>query len=135
MEVEIVPGASGLSFRSGTYDHKRAVVMPAVDESGSPLCDDTTGLQEPALFGRAADPFCTVRVGETEEQISPPVSNLRMVEPQKGDLIVVTSGEHRGMTGRLLSIDESDGVLKLDGKTELKIIALNELAKRAEEEL
>ena len=51
----------------------------------------------------------------------------------KRDEVHILSGEHRGLTGKLIGIDGTDGIVKLnDQAAEIKILDLESCAKLAE---
>ncbi|KAJ3044652.1 transcription elongation factor spt5 [Rhizophlyctis rosea] len=106
IEVEIVPSRDGASYGSGELDHKHAVVI--------------------ATDGQTH----TVKVLDSEETVSLPLANLKLVVPDKKDPVKVVGGRDKGLTGAMLSKDDNDGVVRLDGKSEITIFALKFLGKR-----
>lgn len=54
-----------------------------------------------------------------------------MVRPKKSDKIKIMNGTLRGVTGKLIGIDGSDGIVKLDDTYEVKILDMVILAKLA----
>ena len=68
----------------------------------------------------------------TGETIRIPDSHLKAVIPEKKDRFKIISGENRGKSGNLLSIDGHEGVVKIDENDEILMMNLDSLAKIAE---
>ena len=51
--------------------------------------------------------------------------------PGKKDEIKVVSGQQAGETGKLIGIDGEDGIVKMDTNSDIKILDLESLCKRA----
>lgn len=58
-------------------------------------------------------------------------TELEKVRPKKSDKIKIMNGSLRGYTGKLIGIDGSDGIVKLDETYEVKILDMDILAKLA----
>ncbi|RZC71480.1 hypothetical protein C5167_034721 [Papaver somniferum] len=56
---------------------------------------------------------------------------LEMVVPRKSDKIKIMSGAQRGSTGKLIGIDGTDGIVKVDDTLDVKILDMVILAKLA----
>ncbi|KAI3941677.1 hypothetical protein MKX01_018267, partial [Papaver californicum] len=56
---------------------------------------------------------------------------LEMVIPRKSDKIKIMSGAQRGSTGKLIGIDGTDGIVKVDDTLDVKILDMVILAKLA----
>ena len=56
-------------------------------------------------------------------------AELTCAPPGKKDAIKILAGEQRGQTGQLLGVDHSDGIVKLDANLDIKILALEHLAR------
>lgn len=56
-------------------------------------------------------------------------AELTRAPPGKKDAIKILAGEQRGQTGQLLGVDHSDGIVKLDANLDIKILALEHLAR------
>lgn len=54
-----------------------------------------------------------------------------MVQPKKSDRIKILSSSLRGVTGKLIGIDGTDGIVKLDDTYDVKILDMGILAKLA----
>ncbi|KAK9820946.1 hypothetical protein WJX81_001276 [Elliptochloris bilobata] len=87
-----------------------------------------------------ADGLCTIAAAEAapDGQLSVPPgartivqasAELARVPPAKKDAIKILAGEQRGQTGQLLGVDHSDGIVKLDANLDIKILALEHLAR------
>eukprot|EP00898_Chlorokybus_atmophyticus_P002859 jgi/Chlat1/3574/Chrsp234S03564 len=74
---------------------------------------------------------CTVALGEKEqtEEITVSVGDLELVPPKKHDKVKVLAGDLRGHTGKLIGIDASDGIVKLDENLDIKILDISSLGK------
>ncbi|POM61956.1 Transcription elongation factor SPT5 [Phytophthora palmivora] len=60
------------------------------------------------------------------------LSNVRPVVPEKQDTVIILSGDEAGTRGSLIGTDASDGIVKVDGGSEIKIYAIASLAKIAQ---
>nr|GFD32946.1 putative transcription elongation factor SPT5 homolog 1 [Tanacetum cinerariifolium] len=56
---------------------------------------------------------------------------IKAVAPNKSDKIKIMSGAQRGATGKLIGVDGSDGIVKLDETLDVKILDMHTLAKLA----
>ncbi|KAF8377116.1 hypothetical protein HHK36_030489 [Tetracentron sinense] len=56
---------------------------------------------------------------------------MEAVVPRKSDKIKIMGGAHRGSTGKLIGIDSSDGIVKVDDTLDVKILDMAILAKLA----
>ncbi|KAF9624013.1 hypothetical protein IFM89_007711 [Coptis chinensis] len=79
-----------------------------------------------------ADGSCKVSVASTGETITVPQNEMEIVPPRKSDKIKIMSGGQRGATGKLIGIDGTDGIVKLDDTLDVKILDLVILAKLAQ---
>lgn len=79
------------------------------------------------------DGSCKVALGLSGngETITVIPSELEFIRPKKADKVKIMSGGQRGFTGKLIGIDGSDGIVKLDDTYEVKILDLVILAKLA----
>lgn len=66
-----------------------------------------------------------------EEVVTVLQGELEPVRPKKSDKIKITSGGHRGLTGKLIGIDGNDGIVKLNDTLDVKILEMSSLAKLA----
>lgn len=60
------------------------------------------------------------------------LNDVKPVEPEKQDTVIILSGDEAGKTGSLIGTDGSDGIVKVDGGSEIKIFAIASLAKIAQ---
>ncbi|CEG48543.1 transcription elongation factor spt5 [Plasmopara halstedii] len=60
------------------------------------------------------------------------LSDVRPVIPEKQDTVIILSGDEAGIRGSLIGTDASDGIVKVDGGSEIKIYAIASLAKIAQ---
>lgn len=56
-------------------------------------------------------------------------SEMEVVAPRKADKIKIMGGEYRGCTGKLIGIDGTDGIVKVDDTFDVKILDMAILAK------
>jgi len=56
-------------------------------------------------------------------------TDVEVIRPKKSEKIKVMNGALRGSTGKLIGVDGSDGIVKLDGSFDVKILDMNLLAK------
>lgn len=64
--------------------------------------------------------------------VSVSLDDVQPVVPEKQDSVIILSGEEAGQTGSLIGTDGSDGIVKVDGGSEIKIYAIASLAKLAQ---
>jgi transcription elongation factor SPT5 len=58
-------------------------------------------------------------------------NEVEVIRPKKSDRIKILNGNFRTSTGKLIGIDGSDGIVKLDDTYEVKILDMVILAKLA----
>uniref|UniRef100_H2Y421 Transcription elongation factor SPT5 n=1 Tax=Ciona savignyi TaxID=51511 RepID=H2Y421_CIOSA len=73
--------------------------------------------------------LCNVYIDEIQRTVSVPGNNLEPVIPVKNDKVKVILGEDRETTGELISIDDKDGIVRMDQDKQLKILQLRFLGK------
>ncbi|XP_010424426.1 PREDICTED: putative transcription elongation factor SPT5 homolog 1 [Camelina sativa] len=78
-----------------------------------------------------SDGTCKVSLGSSGEgdTIMALPSELEIVPPRKSDRVKIVGGQFRGSTGKLIGIDGSDGIVKIDDNLDVKILDLAILAK------
>ena len=54
---------------------------------------------------------------------------LEIVPPRKNDRVKIVGGQYRGSIGKLIGIDGSDGIVKIEDNLDVKILDLAILAK------
>lgn len=80
------------------------------------------------------DGSCRVVLGPSGngEIISALPNEMDAVVPRKGDKIKIMGGSLRGGTGKLIGVDGTEGIVKLDDTFDVKIFDLSILAKLAQ---
>lgn len=56
-------------------------------------------------------------------------NEIEVIPPRKADKIKIMGGAHRGDTGKLIGIDGTDGIVKVDDTLDVKILDMVILAK------
>mgnify|MGYP001798270078 FL=1 len=56
-------------------------------------------------------------------------NEIEVIPPRKGDKIKIMGGAQRGATGKLIGIDSSDGIVKVDESLDVKILDMGILAR------
>ncbi|XP_043717650.1 putative transcription elongation factor SPT5 homolog 1 isoform X2 [Telopea speciosissima] len=79
------------------------------------------------------DGSCKVALGSTGngEMVTALPNEMETVVPRKSDKIKIMSGTQRGATGKLIGIDGTDGIVKVDDTLDVKILDMIILAKLA----
>jgi transcription elongation factor SPT5 len=79
------------------------------------------------------DGSCRVALGSSGngEIVTVLPTELEVIRPKKSDKIKIMNGNFRGYSGKLIGIDGSDGIVKLDDTYEVKILDMVILAKLA----
>ncbi|XP_038052973.1 transcription elongation factor SPT5-like [Patiria miniata] len=74
--------------------------------------------------------MCSVYLPDEERVVNVESNHLEPVIPAKMDRVkVIDGGDDRDQTGVLISIDNDDGIVKMDGPSDFKILNLRVLAK------
>ncbi|KAJ0405002.1 hypothetical protein P43SY_004919 [Pythium insidiosum] len=60
------------------------------------------------------------------------LDDVQPTVPEKQDTVIILSGDEAGQTGSLIGVDGTDGIVKVDGGSEIKIYAIASLAKLAQ---
>ncbi|KAG2330161.1 hypothetical protein Bca52824_001341 [Brassica carinata] len=78
-----------------------------------------------------SDGTCKVSLGSSGEgdTIMALPSELEIVPPRKNDRVKIVGGQFRGSIGKLIGIDGSDGIVKIEDNLDVKILDLAILAK------
>ncbi|PIA35440.1 hypothetical protein AQUCO_03500068v1 [Aquilegia coerulea] len=79
-----------------------------------------------------SDGSCKVSFGSTRETLTIQPNEMEIVKPRKSDKIKIMSGGQRGATGKLIGIDGTDGIVKVDDTLDVKILDMVILAKLAQ---
>lgn len=65
------------------------------------------------------------------ETITALANEMEIMVPRKNDRIKIMGGTLRGSTGKLIGVDGTDGIVKVDDTLDVKILDLGILAKFA----
>ncbi|XP_056861795.1 putative transcription elongation factor SPT5 homolog 2 isoform X2 [Raphanus sativus] len=78
-----------------------------------------------------SDGSCVVALGDRGEgeTVVAIQSEVRLVCPRKNERVKIVGGKHRGSLAKLIGLDGSDGIVKLDDTLDVKILNLDLLAK------
>lgn len=68
--------------------------------------------------------------GSGDEVIAFP-NELEVVRPKKNDRLKIMNGSMRGVSGKLIGVDGSDGIVRVDGTVDVKIVDMVILGKLA----
>lgn len=77
------------------------------------------------------DGSCRVVIGSSGngETITALPNEMEAVVPRKNDKIKIMGGSLRGVTGKLIGVDGTDGIVKVDDTLDVKILDLAILSK------
>ncbi|KAA0058876.1 hypothetical protein IC582_004715 [Cucumis melo] len=80
------------------------------------------------------DGSCRIGLGSSGngETVTAPSSEVEVIVPRKSDKIKIMGGALRGATGKLIGVDGTDGIVKVDDTLDVKILDLVILAKLAQ---
>ncbi|MCL7034964.1 hypothetical protein MKW94_004064 [Papaver nudicaule] len=128
----MTPGGGGLDLMSPAIggDGDGPWFMPDILVNvRKPGEDSITGVVRDVL----PDGSCKVSLGSggNGEIVTALPHELEMVVPRKSDKIKIMSGAQRGSTGKLIGIDGTDGIVKVDDTLDVKILDMVILAKLA----
>ncbi|XP_038994464.1 putative transcription elongation factor SPT5 homolog 1 isoform X2 [Hibiscus syriacus] len=98
-------------------------ILVNVHKSG----DETHGVIQEIL----PDGSCKVALGSSGsgDAIIALPSEMEIVPPKKSDKIKIMGGSLRGLTGKLIGVDGTDGIVRIDDSLDVKILDLVTLAK------
>lgn len=82
----------------------------------------------------AQDGGCRVALGSNGngDTVTALHSEIEVIVPRKSDKIKIMGGALRGATGKLIGVDGTDGIVKVDDTLDVKILDLVILAKLAQ---
>ncbi|KAG8378154.1 hypothetical protein BUALT_Bualt08G0108500 [Buddleja alternifolia] len=126
----MTPGSGGLDMMSPVVgaDNEGPWLLPDilvnVRRSGD---DSAVGVIREVL----SDGSCRVALGSSGngEAMTVLPSEIEIVAPRKAEKIKIMGGAHRGSTGKLIGIDGTDGIVKVDDTLDVKILDMVILAK------
>ncbi|KAK4490177.1 hypothetical protein RD792_000834 [Penstemon davidsonii] len=126
----MTPGSGGLDMMSPVVgaDNEGPWLLPDilvnVRRSGE---DSAVGVVKEVL----PDGSCRVSLGSSGngETVIALQNEIEVVAPRKAEKIKIMGGAHRGATGKLIGIDGTDGIVKVDDTLDVKILDMVILAK------
>ncbi|XAR49624.1 hypothetical protein NMG60_11032888 [Bertholletia excelsa] len=129
----MTPGSGGLDMTSPVVggDSEGLWVLPDILVNLRRSAEDSViGVVREVL----PDGSCRVSLGSSGsgETITALPSEIELVVPRKSDKIKIMGGAQRGATGKLIGVDGSDGIVKVDDTLDVKILDMNILAKLAQ---
>jgi transcription elongation factor SPT5 len=79
------------------------------------------------------DGSCRVSLGPLGEgdELIVTANELEVVRPKKNEKLKIMNGSLRGATGKLIGLDGSDGIVKVEGSLDVKIVDMAILGKLA----
>ncbi|XP_071722685.1 putative transcription elongation factor SPT5 homolog 1 [Rutidosis leptorrhynchoides] len=128
----MTPGAGGLDAYSPAIGAENdgpwfmPHIMVNVRRSGD---DAVAGVIREVL----PDGSCKVGLGSSghDDIVTALPNELEVLIPKKSDKVMIMGGPHRGVTGRLIGVDGSEGIVKVDVELDVKIFDMDLLAKQA----
>ncbi|XP_065880695.1 putative transcription elongation factor SPT5 homolog 1 [Euphorbia lathyris] len=127
----MTPGTGGLDAMSPVIggDSEGPWFMPDILVNVRKGADESIGVIREVL----PDGSCKVVLGSNGngDTITVPPSEIETVVPRKSDKIKIMGGVHRGATGKLIGVDGTDGIVKVDDTLDVKILDMVILAKLA----
>ncbi|AQL01211.1 putative transcription elongation factor SPT5 homolog 1 [Zea mays] len=127
----MTPGNAGMDMLSPIIggDGEVAWLLPDVLVNVLRGGDDGPGVVREVL----GDGSCRVALGSSGngDVVTVLANEVEVIRPKKSDRIKILNGNFRGYTGKLIGIDGSDGIVRLDETYEVKILDMVILAKLA----
>ncbi|KAL9252903.1 putative transcription elongation factor SPT5 homolog 1 [Drosera capensis] len=128
----MTPGGTGLDMMSPATGGENEVIYFLPDilvNVHKPGEDAVVGVVQDVL----PDSSCRVLLGLNGggEIVTALPNEIEVIPPRKSDKIKIMGGGQRGATGRLIGIDGTDGIVKVDVTLDVKILNLVFLAKLA----
>ncbi|KAI4320600.1 hypothetical protein MLD38_034061 [Melastoma candidum] len=127
----MTPGTGGLEIMSPAIggENEGPWFMPDILVTLSRSGEESVGVIREVL----PDGGCKVTLGSSNngETVTVRPNEIEMVVPRKSDKIKIVGGALRGRNGKLMGVDGSDGIVKLDN-LDVKILDLTFLAKLAQ---
>ncbi|KAK9271008.1 hypothetical protein L1049_026596 [Liquidambar formosana] len=128
----MTPGTGGLDAMSPIgVDNEGPWFMPDILVNLRRAGEDTVmGVIREVL----PDGSCRVGLGSNGngEMVTALPNEIEIVVPRKSDKIKIISGSQRGSTGKLIGVDGTDGIVKVDDTLDVKILEMFRLAKQAQ---
>ncbi|KAA3485077.1 Global transcription factor group A2 isoform 1 [Gossypium australe] len=124
----MTPG-TGLDMMSPVIgaDNEGPWFMPDILVNVRKSGDESLGVIQEVL----SDGSCKVALGPngSGDTIIAMPSEMEIVPPRKSDKIKIMGGSLRGVTGKLIGVDGTDGIVRIDDSLDVKILDLVILAK------
>ncbi|KAK9023641.1 hypothetical protein V6N11_003851 [Hibiscus sabdariffa] len=125
----MTPGTGGVDVMSPVIgaDNEGPWFMPDILVNVHKSGDETLGVIQEVL----QDGSCKVDLGSHGDRDTVIVmpSEMEIVPPRKSDKIKIMGGTLRGVTGKLIGVDGTDGIVRIDDSLDVKILDLVILAK------
>ncbi|KAM1135826.1 hypothetical protein ACFX13_034746 [Malus domestica] len=126
----MTPGTGGLDMLSPVIaggDSEGPWFLPDILVNVRNSGEETTGVVREVL----PDGSCRVAIGSggNGETIVALPNEMEAVVPKKSDKIKIMGGSLRGATGKLIGVDGTDGIVKVDDTLDVKILDLAILSK------
>ncbi|XP_022773329.1 putative transcription elongation factor SPT5 homolog 1 [Durio zibethinus] len=125
----MTPGTGGLDLMSPVIgaDNEGPWFMPDILVNVRKSGDETLGVIQEVL----PDGSCKVALGSngSGDTVIVLPSEMEIVAPRKSDKIKIMGGSLRGVTGKLIGVDGTDGIVRIDDSLDVKILDLVILAK------
>ncbi|GMI90818.1 global transcription factor group A2 [Hibiscus trionum] len=125
----MTPGTGGLDVMSPAIgaDNEGPWFMPDILVNVHKSGDETLGV----ILEVLQDGSCKVALGShgNGDTIIVMPSEMEIVPPRKSDKIKIMGGSLRGVTGKLIGVDGTDGIVRIDDSLDVKILDLVILAK------
>uniref|UniRef100_A0A7N0TND9 Transcription elongation factor SPT5 n=1 Tax=Kalanchoe fedtschenkoi TaxID=63787 RepID=A0A7N0TND9_KALFE len=127
----MTPGTGGLDVMSPIGGESEGLgFMPDILVTVRKLGEGKVGvIQEVLSDGSCRVSMGTSGRGDTVVTVLP--QDMDIVPPKKSDRIKIMGGVLRGFTGKLIGVDGTDGIVKVDSTLDVKILDLVMLAKLA----
>ncbi|KAK1554201.1 hypothetical protein Q3G72_009204 [Acer saccharum] len=128
----MTPGTGGLDVMSPAIgsDNEGPWLMPDILVKVHRPGEDSVGVIREVL----PDGSYKVILGSSGngETITSVANDIEIVPPRKNDKIKIMGGAQRGATGKLIGVDGTDGIVKVDDTLDVKILDMVILAKLAQ---
>ncbi|PRQ24879.1 putative translation protein SH3 [Rosa chinensis] len=125
----MTPGTGGLDMMSPVIggDNEGPWFMPDILVNVRNSGEETTGIVREVLL----DGSCRVALGSggNGDTVTVLPNEMEVVVPRKNDKIKIMGGSLRGATGKLIGVDGTDGIVKVDDTLDVKILDLAILSK------
>ncbi|KAK6938324.1 KOW protein [Dillenia turbinata] len=127
----MTPGSAGLDIMSPIGGESEGPwLLPDILVNVRKSGEDSVGVIREVL----PDGSCRVALGSngSGEAITAVHNDIEVVVPRKSDKIKIMGGAQRGATGKLIGVDGTDGIVKVDDTLDVKILDMALLAKLAQ---